>query len=139
MPGGERAERLLAKRRLSCQMGFERSVHASTWASKASGNESRQALSDAFHRRSDGHAAVDGIDIAGGEDRLVRGEKYDNRRDLLGLGEPPHGLARDERLARLDRIGESADAFLQRWRVYGPRRDGVAADALGDEIRRDRF
>src|SRR5438309_11128336 len=137
MPWRERAERLLAKGRLSCQMGFERSVHASTWASKASGNESRQALADTCHRRSDGHAAVDGIDIAGGEDRLVGSEKYDDRRDLLGLGEPPHGLARDERLARLDRIGESADAFLQRWRVHGSRRDGVAADALGDETPRN--
>src|SRR5881396_706004 len=66
----------------------------------------QRVLSEAFYRLSDRHAAIDRIHGAGGEHRLVGSEKYDDRRNLLGLGEPSHRLACDERLARLGRIGK---------------------------------
>src|SRR5574340_280222 len=84
---------------------------------------------------SDGHAAVDAINVAGREGRLVRGEEHDDRRDLLRCGEPAHRLPRDERLARLGGIGESIDALAERRRVDRARRDRVAADAAADEVR----
>src|ERR1041385_3810689 len=57
------------------------------------------ALSDAFHRLSDRHAAVDAVNVPGGECGFVRGEEDDDRRNFLGLGEPAHRLAGAEGLA----------------------------------------
>ena len=83
---------------------------------------------------SDRHAAIDAERLPGRELRLVAGEVDDHRRDLLGLREPAHRLAVDERLARRDRIGVGVDAPGERRRVDRPRAERVAADALLDVV-----
>src|SRR5207244_12039201 len=79
----------------------EGSVHERARASEARGN----AISSCYMAVpaiSDGHAAIDGIDIAGRERRFVGCEEHNHRGDLLRLGETPHRLPVDECLARLD-------------------------------------
>jgi hypothetical protein len=62
---------------------------------------------------SNGHAAIDHVSIAGGKCRFVRCQKHHDGRNFVGLRQTPHGLARNEILAGLHRIGFGIDAVLQ--------------------------
>src|SRR5208337_3941663 len=89
-------------------------------------------------------AAVDQMDLPGGEGALVGGEIDRERGHLLRLAEPAHRLAVDEGLAH-DRDGLSAraaqrlDAPFERGALDRAGADGVAADPLADEVGRDRL
>ena len=63
--------------------------------------------------KSNGHATVDHVGIARGEDGFVGSEESHDGRNLCCLRQPPHGLAVDEVLARLHRVGVAVDAVLQ--------------------------
>src|SRR5262245_19046652 len=88
---------------------------------------------------SEAETAVDDVNSTGGEAGFVAREMQGQRRDLLGGAEAPHGLARDEGLARVLDIAEGRDAIVQRGGLDGAGADRVAADALLDEVCRDRL
>src|SRR5258708_10055019 len=92
-----------------CDAAPCRSPHAATpWCrsagrsepSRRRGERQRPAINPT---RSQRHAAVDEVRLAGDVARLVGGEEDGERRDLSGCPEPPHGLAVDEALAYLIR------------------------------------
>ena len=68
---------------------------------------------------------------------IVAGQPQHQAGDLLGIADPAHGLAGGEGPARGVIIAGVLQPLLQRRRIHRARADGVAADALGDEIGRD--
>src|SRR3954451_1962022 len=81
-------------------------------------------------------AAVDHEVDTGGEGALVTAEIDRHGRDLVGGAEPAHLLAGDEHFLALRPL--RGRAVEHRGRLDGARADAVAADALGDEVERDR-
>ena len=73
---------------------------------------------------------------AGGEGAFVAGEIDGERGDFFRGAEPAHRLAADEHVAAAG--AERRGAAQHRRRFDGAGADRVAADALGDEIDRDR-
>src|ERR1700719_2651693 len=87
----------------------------------------------------EGEAAIDHMDRAGGEMRLVRGEVNGERGDLVGTAEPTQRLALDKGAAGCVfaagvAFGLRGDALVQRRRGDGAGTDRVATDAISDEI-----
>lgn len=74
------------------------------------------------------------MDLAGGETALVAAEIQGELRDLFGLAEAAHGLARGEGLAGGFVVARLFQALVQRRGLDSARADGVAADAVADEI-----
>src|SRR5208282_660655 len=82
--------------------------------------------------------------MAGNVARFVAGEKERHPGYFLGRAEPAHWLARDEILPHgIERtsglLRHRRDAFAERRRLDRARTNGVAADALLDEIGGDRL
>src|SRR6478735_42240 len=93
-----------------------------------------------FMRRDPGQsehvAAIDDEVDAGGEGALVAAEIDRHGCDLLGGAESAHLLARDEHFPALRPL--RGGAVEHRGRLDGAGTDRVAADALGNEVERDR-
>ena len=70
---------------------------------------------------------------------LIAGQVQRQRGDLFRLAQPSHGLARLELRAGLRVVAIGMQTRLQRRRIHGARADGIAANALRDEIRRHRL
>src|SRR3954469_22475732 len=84
-------------------------------------------------------AAIDDVDRAGGEGRVIAGEIERERGDLGRSTEPAHRLALDEAFERPLVIAGLAQPLAQRRGVDGTGADRVAANAMLDEVRGDRF
>src|SRR5689334_11594494 len=92
-------------------------------------------------RRPASHAptAVDDVDRAGGEGRLVAGEVDRQGGDLVGRAEAAGRLALEKESAGVRATAETGDPLVERGRLDRARADRVAADALADIVDRDRF
>src|SRR5262249_2186514 len=106
--------------------------------------KSRLLISDFCSLNSKREAAIDQMDVPGGEARFVGREIDRQHGDLMRRAEAAHRLAIDEAAAhrgqRLPgRLRERGDALVERGRLDRARADGVGANTTLDEIRRDRL
>src|SRR5262249_37863842 len=90
--------------------------------------------------RSQREAAIGEECRAGGIARLIGGQIDGDGRHFFDRAEPAHGLAFDEHATRLvlpaHLSPQRLDALVERRRLDGTGADGVAADALADEVDR---
>src|SRR5579863_8656736 len=90
------------------------------------------------------HPAIDEMGLAGDVACFVAGEKQRERRDFLRRAEPAHRLAGDEilphRVVRFPGLlRRCRNAVFKRRRLDRTRTNRVAANALSDEVGRDRL
>src|SRR4051812_4190251 len=93
-------------------------------------------MPEAFAWMSEHVAAIDEEVDAGGERAFVAPEIDRHGRDFLGGTQPAHLLAADEFLASIRPSG--GGAIEHRRRLHSAGADAVAADALSDEVERNR-
>src|SRR5438552_6639096 len=89
--------------------------------------------------RSAGPATIDDKGLTGDESRFVAGEIDHQCGDFLRAGQTAHGLAGDEGLAGLFIVALLVHAIIEGRCIDGAGANGVAADALVDEVDRQRL